>query len=269
MDEILRITDLSFSYDDKKLFDKLNLTLELNNWYTLIGKNGCGKTTLVKIICGLITNYEGEVEYNFLKMNTDNLYEIRSRMSVLFSDVDDLIVEDNVYDEITFELKNMGYSKDLIEQSIDEIDKYTNVKEFMKNELTELDLEEKYLLILTAALIIKPKLLIIDETFSKIDNNLKKKLFSIIESYRENYKLTVLNITHNLEESLIGDKILMLDSGQIKFNESVKKVYDEALLNEDNANLPFVLKLSEYLKLYDVINENYYDMEDLVDALWK
>lgn len=269
MDEILKITDLTFYYGDSKKISNLNLLLNYNDWYTLVGKNGSGKTTLVKIICGLLDNYDGNIEFNFLELNKENLFEIRTRMSVLFSNVDDLIVEDNVYDEITFELKNMDYSKDLIEQSIEEIDEYTHIKDIMEKDILELTLEEKYLLVLTSALIIKPKMLIIDETFSRLDKSLRKKLYNIINLYRDDNKLTVLNITHNLEDSLLGNNIILLEDGEIKFNESVKKVFDDKLLSEDNAKLPFVVELSEYLKLYNVIKENYYDMEELVDALWK
>ena len=269
MDEILRITELSFNYDNFKIFEQLNLSLNYNEWYTLIGKNGSGKTTLIKIICGLLNNYDGTVEFNFLNMNLDNLFEIRTRMSILFENIDDLIVEDNIYDEITFELKNMGYSEELIEQSIEEIDEYTHIKDFIECEISELTLEEKCILVLTSALIIKPKLLIIDETFSKLNKNLRKKLFDIIKQYKQNNKLTVLNITHNLEDSLIGDKIVLLDSGKIVFNESVEKTFNEKLLNENNEKLPFIVELSEYLKLYNVTENNYYTMEEMVDALWK
>lgn len=269
MDEILKITDLTFQYGKTKLIDQLDLLLYYNDWYTLIGKNGSGKTTLVKLICGLLEKSEGNIEFNFLDLNQENLFEIRTRMSILFSNVDDLIVEDNIYDEITFELKNMDYSKELIEQSIDDIDEYTHIKDLMDREITDLTLEEKYILVLTSALIIKPKLLVIDETFSKLDKELRKRLYHIINAYREDNKLTVLNITHNLEDSLIGNNIILLEDGKIKFNESVKKVFDERLLTEEDVDLPFIVDLSEYLKLYEVIDENHYDMEELVDAIWK
>ena len=269
MDEILKITDLCFSYGDLKVIDKLDLLLKYNEWYTLIGKNGSGKTTLIKLICGLLDNYEGEIEFNFLKSNKENLFEIRTRMSVLFNNVDDLIVEDNIYDEITFELKNMNYSEELIEQSIDDINVYTHIKDFINKDILDLTLEEKYILVLTSALIIKPKLLIIDEIFSKLSRKLREKLYEIINMYRKDNNLTVLNVTHNLEDSLFGDNIILLNQGKIEYNESVKRVFDEKLLNDENGYLPFTLELSQYLKLYEVIKDNYYEMEDLVDAVWK
>ena len=269
MDEILKITDLSYDNDDEKLLDQVNLILNYDYWYTLVGKNGTGKTTLVKIICGLLNNYDGQVEFNFLNLNSENLFEIRTRMSVLFNNVDDLILEDDIYDEITFELRNMDYSKDLIEQSISEIDEYTHIKEFIDKDIKKLSLEEKCILVLTSALIIKPKLLIIDETFSKLSYNLRKKLYKIINLYRENNNLTVLNITCNLEDSLLGDNVILLEDGKIKFNENVKKVFDEKLLSEKDFNYPFLANMSESLKLYELTNANYYDMEAMVDDIWK
>jgi len=157
----------------------------------------------------------------------------------------------------------------LIKQSIDEIDEYTDIKSFINKEITDLNLEEKYLLVLTSALIIKPKLLVIDETFSKLNQKLRKKLYNIIASYKEKNKLTVLNISQNLEDSLLGDKIILLENQKIVFNENVEKVFDDKLLTSENNNVPFIVKLSEYLRLYELIDKNYYNMEDLVDALWK
>jgi len=269
MDELLKISDLTFEYDGKRIFDKLNLQLNYNEWYTLINDGNSGATTLVKMISGLFDNYEGEIEFNFLKSNLENLYEIRTRMSVLFSDLDNQILTDNVYDEITFELDNMNYSEDLKEQFINDIDKYTNIKDILNKSINELSLEEKYVVTLASALIIKPKLLILDNTYTLLNKSLRKRLYDIIRIYKDDNKLTILNITNNLEDSLLGDNIIYLKNGEILFNERTEKVYNEKLLTDDTETMPFMVKLSEYLKLYNLVDKNYYELEELVDVLWK
>ena len=269
MDEILKIIDLTFKYGDKLIIDDLSLILEYNDWYTLINDSASGATTLVKIISGLLKDYDGDVEFNFLPLNEENLYEIRTRMSVLFDKVDNQLLTDNVYNEITFEMKNMKFSDDLINQYIDDIDKYTGIKEILNKSIKELDSEERCLLLLTSALIIKPKLLIIDETFSNMSKSVRARFFNIIKNYKEDNKITILNISNNLEDSLIGDSIIYLKEGKIEFNERVQKVYDEKLLTEETESLPFIIKLSEYLKLYDLTDKNYYSLEEMVEELWK
>lgn len=269
MDEILKIVDLTFKYGDKLIFDKLSLLLEYDNWYTLINDSASGATTLVKIISGLLKDYDGDIEFNFLNLNEKNLYEIRTRMSILFDDADNQILTDNVYDEITFELHNMNFGEDLIERYIDDIDKYTGIKSIISKSTAELDHEERCLVLLTSALIIKPKLLIIDETFSSMSKSERANFFNIIKNYNEENKITILNISNNLEDSLVGDYIIYLKDGKISFNERVQKVYDEKLLTEETESLPFIIKISEYLKLYDLTDKNYYSLEEMVEALWK
>lgn len=268
MDDILKIRNLTFGHTTDLLFKDLDLTLKYDQWYTLIGADKSGKTTLVRIISGLI-ECNSDIEFNFLTLNNKNIKRIRTRLSVLFSNINEQIIEDNVYDEIIFELKNMNLSAYEIDNRIKEIAEITGIKEIIDKDINEITEYEKYLVILTAALIIEPKLLIIDQTFDSLKKSERKELYKIISKYRKIHNLTILNITNNLDDSLIGDNIIILESGKIIANASTKSIYDEKLLNEKNSKLPFVIELSEYLKLYELINKNYYSLEDLVDALWK
>ena len=268
MDDILKIKKLTFGHTIDLLFEDLNLTLKYNEWYTLVGPNKVGKTTLVKIICGLIES-QGDIEFNFLTLNNKNLKEIRTRLSVLFSNIDKQIIEDNVYDEIIFELKNMNLSSLEIENRIKKIAEIIDIEPIIYKDIAELNDYEKYLVVLTSALIIKPKLLIIDQTFDNLSKSERNKLYNIISKYREIHKLTILNITSNLEDSLLGDNIVVLESGKIIANDKIMNIFNNKILNEKNSKLPFVVELSEYLKLYELVDKNYYSLEDLVDAIWK
>ena len=136
MDDILKVKDLTFKYTDTLIFKSLNLTLKYNDWYTLIGNSGSGKTTLVKIICGLI---EGSfnIEFNFLDLKEKNKAEIRTKISVLFSDIDTNFIENNVYDELTFELRNMRYSQVEIDDFLKDVDEITNVSKLFAKEFSK------------------------------------------------------------------------------------------------------------------------------------
>ena len=268
MDEILEISNLTFEENGKKEFENLDLCLNYNNWYTLISEKS-NPSTLVRILAGLIENYEGKIEFNFLELNQENIHEIRTRLSILFPNIDDQILTADVYDEITFELNNMHYESDLKDQLITEMDEYTKIKDLLDKKISDLTEEEKYVVLLTSALIIKPKMLIIDETFSTLAKNLRKRLYNIINFYRKDNKLTVLNITNNLDDSLLGDNTIYLKEGKVLFNEKTEKVYEEKLLTEEIESLPFIVKLSEYLKLYNLTAKNYYSLEEVVAAIWK
>ena len=268
MDDILKIKNLTYGHTTELLFKDLNLTLKYDEWYTLVGQNQSGKTTLVKIICGLLET-KGNIEFNFLTLNKKNINKIRTRLSVLFSNLNEQIIEDNIYDEIIFELKNMNLSSFEINEKIKEIDEITKISKIINKDISELSTHEKCLVLLTSALLIKPKLLIIDGTFDSLNKTERKKLYDIIIKYREINNLTVLNITNNLEDSLLGNNIIVLENGEIIANDKVETIFNNKILNEKNSKLPFVIELSEYLKLYELINQNYYSLEDLVDTLWK
>lgn len=268
MDDILKIKNLNFNYNNHTIFNDLNLSLVHNEWYTLLGNNHSGKTTLVKIISGLI-ECQNEIEFDHLTLNRKNINKIRAKLSILFTNLNSNFLFDDVYDEITYELKNLKISEQEIKKRLDNINKITNIKSIIDQKISQLTNFDKIKVLLTSALITQPKLLIIDETFSSLNSTDRKKVYELIQKYKSKSKLTVLNISNNPEDILISDNVLILECGQILMNEKVKLVFTNGLLEQEKYKLPFVVELSEYLKLYNLIDKNYTSIEELTEALWK
>lgn len=258
--DIIRIKDLNFKYKDKEIFTNLNLTIEGCKWYSIIGSNGSGKSTLVKLLSGLIRS--NNIFVDNMEVSASNLYDIRKIMSIVFEDPNTNLICETVREELTFPLENIGIIDTKTE--VEKMAKLFNITDILDNSIIELTNKEKQIVALSSALIIKPKILILDESFVYLES-VKDSIFDILKQLN----ITVINITHDMEETLIGDNIIILNNGKILINDEIKQVYPkEELFKEANLSLPFIIDLSNKLKYYSLIDKTYYNMKDLVDDLW-
>ena len=129
---------------------------------------------------------------------------------------------------------------------------------------------EKQLVSLATALITEPKILIIDEALSMVDSYDRDRIYKVLKKINENNKMTIINVTHDVDEVLYGKKIVLLSKGNIIDYASTKKILsDEKKFNELKLDIPFIVDLSNKLKYYELIDKMYLNMKDLVNDLWK
>ena len=121
---------------------------------------------------------------------------------------------------------------------------------------------------IASALIHKPKILLLDESIYKLNASDKKLIFKVLKEYQKEYKLTIILITHDLEDTLLSDNILVLDKGKIVMYDTKEKIYQDEKLEKLGFNLPFIIKLSHNLMLYDLLDKVYFDSGEVMDKLW-
>ena len=121
---------------------------------------------------------------------------------------------------------------------------------------------------IASALIHKPKILLLDESIYKLNASDKKLIFKVLKEYQKEYKLTIILITHDLEDTLLSDNILVLDKGKIVMYDTKEKIYQDEKLEKLGFNLPFIVKLSHNLMLYDLLDKVYFDSGEVMDKLW-
>lgn len=209
--KILNIKDLSFSYKDKIILNKINFSLEENQKICILGPSGSGKSTLLNCIAGFLTPSFGTIELygQILSKDGKNRVAIEDRdIGFVFQDYC-LFPHLNAFKNISFGLGKL--KKKEIKDRVMEVAELTNISDKLKKFPHELSGGEQQRVALSRALAPKPKVLLLDEAFSNMDYDLKVYLINELNKILENQKLPAIMITHDKEEAdSFGDKIITL-----------------------------------------------------------
>ena len=247
----LLIKDLKFSYDKKNtIFSGLSFNVEEGEYVSLIGHNGSGKSTLAKLIIGLLEAKEGTIEIFGNILNEENVYEVRKNVGIIFQNPDNQFIGSTVEDDIAFGLENNLVPQDKMDEIILEYATKVGMEEFLKNEPTNLSGGQKQRVAIAGVLAMKPKLLIMDESTSMLDPKGKKEIRDLIIKLRkEDPSLTVLSITHDIEEAYLSSRVIVLNKGEVMYNGTPSEVFlHEEELKEMDLDIPFVYKLKNELE---------------------
>ena len=247
----LLIKDLKFSYDKKNtIFSGLSFNVEEGEYVSLIGLNGSGKSTLAKLIIGLLEAKDGTIEIFGNILNEENVYEVRKNVGIIFQNPDNQFIGSTVEDDIAFGLENNLVPQDKMDEIILEYATKVGMEEFLKNEPTNLSGGQKQRVAIAGVLAMKPKLLIMDESTSMLDPKGKKEIRDLIIKLRkEDPSLTVLSITHDIEEAYLSSRVIVLNKGEVMYNGTPSEVFlHEEELKEMDLDIPFVYKLKNELE---------------------
>ncbi|MDR1150228.1 MAG: ATP-binding cassette domain-containing protein [Clostridiales bacterium] len=247
---MIKVKNLSHKFDDKDSFVLKDISLEIyeGELIAIMGSNGSGKSTLAKILNGLILPTEGEILVDNLELrNEKNIYKIRSKIGMVFQDPDDQIVYPIVCEDVAFGPENLNLSKNEIEKYVkDSLEKVDMIKH--KNELIEnLSGGQKQKVAIAGILALRSKYIIFDESVSMIDN--KKELLKKIFEINKNLKKTIIYITHEINEVIEFNRIIILKDSKIYYDGNVKKILcDYNKLTYAKIDVPFSIKFNHELK---------------------
>ncbi len=266
---IIEINNLTFRYDKKFIYDDFSLNIKRGTWVTIAGPNGAGKTTLVKIIAGLVKTYS-DVKVFGNKINRKNISEIRREIGFVFDNPDNFFACETVEDELAFSLENMAVYPSTINKKIKEISHLLKIENILKENPYNLSGGEKQKVALGCALMLEPTILVLDEALMMVDINERDKLYKILKEYNLKKRVTIISFTHNLEEAIYSDRLVVLNQGKIVVDGSFPVVFDEErVMRKIGLEVPFSVELSQKLRLYNLVDKIYLIPERLVDEIWK
>lgn len=264
---IINIKNLNYSYKNKEIFKDLNLTIKEGTFLFIVGPNGSGKTTLIKILLGLI---KGDFDIQISNENIKDISKIRKQIGVVFENPLHTFMGETVYEEIVFGLENLKISKKEIEKKVQAVAKELEIENLLTYNPTSLSGGEQQLVSLAAAIVIEPKLLIIDESLSMLDGLTKNKLLKKLKSINRTKKITILCVTQDTEDTLYGKEIAILNQQKIVLHKKIKEAFlEEQIFKTNNLKIPFMAELSMKLQYYDLVDEIILDMDKMVNKLWK
>lgn len=269
---LIQIQDLTYEYDDFKL-GPLNLEIEKDQWISVIGRNGSGKSTLARLIDGLIEAQSGTVTVDGLEVNEQNVWQIRSQIGVVFQNPDNQFVGANVEDDVAFGLENRQLSHAEMVKRVSESLEAVGMMEFAKHEPSRLSGGQKQRVAIAGILAIRPQIIILDEATSMLDPEGRRELIQLIRHLKDQYHFTVIAITHDIDETVFSDQIIVLDQGKIRMQGCPADVYrNRDQLMDLGLDLPFVEKLKFKLQengLAELKDDEILDEKEMVAKLWQ
>lgn len=270
MANIVEFKNVTFEYDaNKEILNDLSFCVKEGKYSVLLGHNGSGKSTIAKLIMGLLEAKKGEIFIFDKKIDENSITEIRNKVAIVFQNPDNQFIGSTVEDDIAFGLENRCIKQENMQDIIDEFANKVNMKSFLKEEPSSLSGGQKQRVAIAGALALKPDLLILDEATSMLDPKGKKEIIDVILNIKkENPKMSILSITHHIDEALFADEIIVLKNGKVSKVGSAKEIlFDKDLLKENSLLPPFVVEVNEKLKENGINIDECFSVEELVSKL--
>jgi energy-coupling factor transport system ATP-binding protein len=249
--KLIEAKHLSFSYDGKNdVVNDVSFVIESGTYTSIIGHNGSGKSTIAKLLMGLLSTKEGELIAFDLAYNRKNIHEIRSHIGIVFQNPDNQFIGSTVRDDIAFGLENRLVPQKDMQGIIDEFAAKVNMLDFLDKEPENLSGGQKQRVAIAGILAMSPDLIILDEATSMLDPRGKNEIRKTIALLREeNPNLAVVSITHDIEEAFISDRVIVVNKGYVVFDENPNELIKHAdELIKMGLNVPFEYRLKKLLE---------------------
>ncbi len=275
MKEILSLDGVSYSYQldggaSKKAVDDVSFTVHDGEWIAIVGHNGSGKSTLAKLMIGLLFPEQGNVNLFLERLTQENLWELRSRMGIVFQNPDNQFVGSTVQDDVAFSLENNGVPFEDMVTRVHNALAQVKMSDFLDQEPHHLSGGQKQRVAIAGALALQPQLLILDEATSMLDPQGRDEVIQVVADLKRKTGLTVISITHDLEEVLLADRIIVMNQGKVLTIGTPPQVFARGKeLEAIGLDLPFALKVSGLLREYGMaFDGEHMTEEELVNELW-
>lgn len=265
MANIIEIKDLCYSMENKKIFDNLSLNIKKGSFVTITGPTGCGKSLLARIIVGHV-NSKSYIKIDNEFINPKNIKNIRSKIGYAFENVDSTFVCNTVKENILFILKSKGIEGN---KKIDSLLKDIDITHLLARNPKFLSQGEKQLVSIFTIILLEPKIIVLDESLSIIDDYTKEKIFKVLKKLNSAGS-TIINFTQDSECILYGNELVIINNKKVMLHEKIEEAFSDVKKFTDNEiALPFMVDLSIKLQYYQKINKIYTDYKKLVNELWQ
>lgn len=269
MEKIIEIKNLSFEYSEGlKTIDNISFDIEKGSYTAILGHNGSGKSTIAKLLIGLLEKKGGEIVIGNMPLTLENLYKIRSLIGIVFQNPDNQFIGATVRDDIAFGLENTCVDPKKMDSIINEYASKVNMVEFLDHEPTKLSGGQKQRVAIAGILAMSPSIIILDEATSMLDPKGKKEINELVRELNKDKNITILSITHDIEEAALADKVILLSDGHVIDSGKPEDILlKEDLLKEMALDIPFSLKISKGLNKLGIKVSNQIKQEELVREL--
>lgn len=272
---IISCKNIRFSYEDEnndklEVLKGVDFDVEDGDFLAILGHNGSGKSTLAKLLNGILTPQEGEISvYGYNPKSDDDVWELRKKVGMVFQNPDNQIVATIVEEDVAFGPENLGVESRLIRERVNEALKVVDMYEYRLHSPSLLSGGQKQRVAIAGILAMDTSCIIFDESTAMLDPKGRKEVIQTAQMLNEQYGKTIILITHNMEEVVNANKVLILNDGKIELKGSPKEVFSKVdLLKKIGLDVPQVTELSSELRKSGIkIKKDIITIDEMVSEL--
>lgn len=271
---MIEIKNLKFKYNQDQTSYTLNdvsFHVKHGEWLSIVGHNGSGKSTTARLIGGLLVADSGQIIVDGQELTEETVWDIRDKIGMVFQNPDNQFVGATVEDDVAFGLENKGLPYKEMVSRVQEALSFVGMMDFKDREPARLSGGQKQRVAIAGIIAMRPSILILDEATSMLNPEGRQELIQYIEDIRQQYGMTVLSITHDLDEVVMSNRVLVLKQGKVESISSPRELFSRGSeLVDLGLDIPFSALLTQKLKNQGLIDcEGYLTEKELVEQLWE
>jgi energy-coupling factor transport system ATP-binding protein len=269
---LIQLQNISYQYDGQTALalDDVSFDVFESEWLAIVGHNGSGKSTLAKLLNGLQFPQRGNIEVCGIQLSEDTVWDVRKQVGMVFQNPDNQFVGATVQDDVAFALENNGIPRDEMVERVTGALAKVQMETFFNQEPHNLSGGQKQRVAIAGVIALRPLVIILDEATSMLDPRGREEVLNTVRELKADHRMTVISITHDLEEAAKADRIIVMNKGKLYREGTPEEIFqmDEELISL-GLDMPFPVKMSKLLKQKGItIDKPYLTEEELVAELW-
>ncbi|WP_160725558.1 energy-coupling factor ABC transporter ATP-binding protein [Bacillus sp. USDA818B3_A] len=269
---IVSLKEVSYQYDTQERYALKNVSFDIyeGEWLAIVGHNGSGKSTMAKLLNGLQFPMEGEIIIDSISLSEETIWDVRKRVGMVFQNPDNQFVGTTVQDDVAFGLENNGVPREEMVQRVEDSLRKVKMNQFLYQEPHHLSGGQKQRVAIAGVLALRPSIIILDEATSMLDPRGREEVLETVRLLKQEKALTVISITHDLDEAAKADRIIVMNRGEVFREGTPEEIFtmDEQLV-QLGLDIPFSVKMSKAFRQNGIkLSKHYLSEEELVTELW-
>lgn len=273
MENIIEVKNISYRYDHKSedyILKDVSFHVKQGEWLSIVGHNGSGKSTMVRLIDGLLEAESGDIIISGDKLTADNVWEKRRQIGMVFQNPDNQFVGATVEDDVAFGLENQGMDYSIMVKRVHEALELVGMQNFKEKEPARLSGGQKQRVAIAGVVALQPDIIILDEATSMLDPEGRLELIRTVKEIKDKNHLTVISITHDLDEISLSDRVLVMKNGQVESTAIPRELFSRPDLEDLGLDQPFVNQVKAALIQTGLtLPETYLTEKELQEQLWE
>ena len=273
MENIIEVKNLSYRYDHQSedyILKDVSFHVKQGEWLSIVGHNGSGKSTTVRLIDGLLEAESGDIIISGDKLTADNVWEKRRQIGMVFQNPDNQFVGATVEDDVAFGLENQGIDYPMMVKRVHEALELVGMQNFKEREPARLSGGQKQRVAIAGVVALQPDIIILDEATSMLDPEGRLELIRTVKEIKDKNHLTVISITHDLDEISLSDRVLVMKNGQVESTATPRELFSRPDLEDLGLDQPFVNQVkSAMIQTGLTLPETYLTEKELQEQLWE